>query len=115
MLVNTAGDYFAVASVQMYTGEELGAPAKMRYDMANAFRKEQRLITYQEPADILAVPNNVLIVSYDCYWIGDACNFLFAGGDHQEQESSSVEFDARLFLDCVFNGSAGHGRFKLPV
>jgi hypothetical protein len=64
MMVNTAGEYFAVASVQMYVGEELGAPAKIRYDMANALLQEQRIITYQEPADILAVPDNVLIVSY---------------------------------------------------
>jgi hypothetical protein len=64
VLVNTAGEYFAVASVQMYTGEELGALAKMRYDMANALLEEQRLITYQEPAEILVVPDNVLIISY---------------------------------------------------
>jgi hypothetical protein len=64
VLVNTAGEYFAVAAVQMYTGEESGAPATLRIDMANALLQEQRLITYQEPADILTVPDNVLIVSY---------------------------------------------------
>jgi hypothetical protein len=64
MLVNTAGEYFAVASAQMYVGDELEEPATERYDMANAFLQGQRLITYQEPADILEVPDNVLIVSY---------------------------------------------------
>jgi hypothetical protein len=64
MLVNTAGEYFAVASAQMYVGDELEEPATERYDMANAFLQDQRLITYQEPADILEVPDGVLIVSY---------------------------------------------------
>jgi hypothetical protein len=43
MLVNTPGEYFAVASAQMYIGEELEEPAIERYDMANAL--DQRLIT----------------------------------------------------------------------
>jgi hypothetical protein len=64
MLVNTAGEYFAVASVQMYVGDGLEEPATERYDMANAFLLNQRLITYQEPADIMEVPDGVLIVSY---------------------------------------------------
>ncbi len=61
MLVNTDGEYFAVASAQMYVGDELEEPATERYDMANAFLHDQRLITYQEPADILEVPDGVLI------------------------------------------------------
>jgi hypothetical protein len=64
MLLDTAGDYFAVASVQMYIGEELGKPATMRYDMANALLGDQRLISYQDPADIMVVPESVLIISY---------------------------------------------------
>jgi hypothetical protein len=64
MVVNTASEYFAIASVQMYVGEELGGPAAMRYDMANALFHEQRLITYQEPASIKVVPDNILIGSY---------------------------------------------------
>jgi hypothetical protein len=64
MIVNTAGDYFAIAAVQMYIGGELGEPAEMRYDMANALLQDQRLITYQEPAEILVVPDSILIASY---------------------------------------------------
>jgi hypothetical protein len=64
MLVNTAGDYFAIAAVQMYIGSELGEPAEMRYDMANALLQDQRLISYQDPVDILVVPDGVLISSY---------------------------------------------------
>jgi cadmium resistance protein CadD (predicted permease) len=64
MLVNTAGDYFAIAAVQMYIGSELGESAEMRYDMANALLQDQRLITYQEPAEILVVPDGVMIASY---------------------------------------------------
>jgi hypothetical protein len=59
---NIAGDFFAVASVQMYIGE--GETATVRYDMANALLKDQRLISYQDPADIKVVSNTVLIVSY---------------------------------------------------
>jgi hypothetical protein len=64
MLMNNVGDYFAIASVQMYIGEELGKPANVRYDMGNALQKDQRLISYQDPADIQVVSNTVLIVSY---------------------------------------------------
>jgi hypothetical protein len=64
MLVNTAGEYFAVASAQMYVGGDLEEPATERYDMANGLLLDQRLITYQEPAEILVVPDAVLIVSY---------------------------------------------------
>jgi hypothetical protein len=64
MLVNTAAEYFAIASVQMYVGEELGGPAAIRYDMANALLHGQRLITYQEPASIKVVPDGILIGSY---------------------------------------------------
>jgi hypothetical protein len=59
---NIAGDFFAVASVQMYIGE--GETATVRYDMANALLKDQRLISYQDPADIKVVSNTVLIVSH---------------------------------------------------
>jgi hypothetical protein len=64
MMVNTAGDYFAIAAVQMYIGSEVGEPAEMRYDMANALLQDQRLITYQEPAEILVVPDSILMASY---------------------------------------------------
>jgi hypothetical protein len=64
MLVNTPGEYFAVASAQMYVGKELEEHATERYDMANGLLYDQRLITYQEPVDVLVVPDGVLIVSY---------------------------------------------------
>jgi hypothetical protein len=64
MQVNSAGDYFAIASVQMYIADEVGEPAEIRYDMANALILDQRLITYQEPASIKVVPDSVLIGSY---------------------------------------------------
>jgi cadmium resistance protein CadD (predicted permease) len=64
MQVNTAGDYYAIAAVQMYVGEAPEEPAAMRYDMANAFSLDQRLLTYQEPANIKVVPDGILIGSY---------------------------------------------------
>jgi hypothetical protein len=42
----------------------------MRYDTwRTTLLGEQRLITYKEPADILTVPDNVVIVSPRCYWM----------------------------------------------
>jgi hypothetical protein len=65
MQVNTAGDYFAVSSAQIYVGEAPGEPATMRYDMTNALLPfDQRLLTYQEPASIKVIPDSILIVSY---------------------------------------------------
>jgi hypothetical protein len=54
---------FAVASVQMYIGESWERPRKCGTIWQNALR--QKTACYlSRPADILAVPNNVLIVSY---------------------------------------------------
>jgi len=64
MLVNTPGNYFAIASVQMYVSDFLGGPVSVRYDMANALLDEERLITYQGPPEILEVPSTVLNLSY---------------------------------------------------
>jgi hypothetical protein len=64
MQVNTAGDYYVIAAVQMYIGEAPEEPAAMRYDMANAFPFDQRLLTYQDPASIKVVPDGILIGSY---------------------------------------------------
>jgi hypothetical protein len=55
MQVNTAGDYYVIAAVQMYIGEAPEEPAAMRYDMANAFPLDQQLLTYQDPASIKVV------------------------------------------------------------
>lgn len=61
MLINQPGDFFAIAAVQMFFGAP-GAKVSMRYDMANAL--QERLISYQEPAEILEVPTGVLVFSY---------------------------------------------------
>jgi hypothetical protein len=64
MQVNAAGNYFALVSAQMFIGEDVGEPAILRYDMASALLGDQRLISYQDPADIQVVPDSVLIISY---------------------------------------------------
>ena len=64
MLVNDAGEYFAIAAVQMYLGDAPEDPPIMRYDMANALVDRQRLIVYQEPLDVLTVSDTVLLISY---------------------------------------------------
>jgi hypothetical protein len=65
MLVNDEGAYFAIASIQMYTGDALGQPVlAVRLDMANALTGDQRLVTFQAPADILVISEGILIASY---------------------------------------------------
>jgi hypothetical protein len=44
MLVNTAGDYFAVASVQMYIGESWERPRKCATIWQNALRQKNGLL-----------------------------------------------------------------------
>lgn len=62
MRINAVGDFFVIASVQMFVTDFWGV--KIRYDMANALIGSQRLLTYQEPAEIMEVPPSILIVSY---------------------------------------------------
>lgn len=61
MLINEPGNFFAIADVQLYLGN---IETKTRYDMANALTDDQRLISYQAPAEILEVQDSVRIFSY---------------------------------------------------
>ena len=72
MLVNRPGDFFAVTAMQLYvpkeedennnTTEGTTTTRLWRYDMANAL--EQRVLSYQDPATILKVPNGIRYLSY---------------------------------------------------
>lgn len=66
-IVNLPGNFFTIADVQLHLGNnETGV---QRYDIANALVDDQRLISFQAPADILEVPDVVRIISYVCIGI----------------------------------------------
>lgn len=72
MIINDPGTFFVIGTLQFFTGDALGEPT-YRYDIANALALDQseRLITYQDPPEILEVSMPVQVLSYVC--IGMAC------------------------------------------
>jgi hypothetical protein len=66
MIINQPGQYFTIAAAQLYVGN---LTHLVRYDMANAIHNvDRRVFTYQEPVEILVIPNEVRLVS--CVAIG---------------------------------------------
>jgi hypothetical protein len=73
MIINSPGTFFLIGTLQFFTDNGVGVPT-YRYDVANALTFEQmndRLVTYQDPAEILEVSKPVQIISYVC--VGVAC------------------------------------------
>lgn len=68
MLVNEPGSFFAIGAIQMYLGND-DTPVHTRWDMANALEGQHRLLAYQEPAEVLEVPDSVRVVSYVAIFI----------------------------------------------
>ena len=63
-IVNLPGNFFTIADVQLHLGNNV--TGVLRYDIANALVDDQRLISYQAPAEILDVTGSVRIISYVC-------------------------------------------------
>jgi hypothetical protein len=73
MIINDPGTFYVIGTLQFFMGDALGVP-RYRYDVANALNLEQneRLVTYQDPAEILKVSRPVQIVSYVMVGIANA-------------------------------------------
>ena len=105
--------YFSIVSVQLYFWKSTvaGEEAEMiRYDMSNALFGDQRLIAYQEPANILEVSTEVVYFSYILIGIS-SCIILFLTyqtfkhRNHQIMKLSQGQF-LLVFLIFAFIGTA---------
>ena len=70
ILVNDEADFYAIAAVQFFLGDDLGDIPR-RIDMSNALVEGQRLLAYFGPPKILDVPTGVL-------WFCNLLRFLSA-------------------------------------
>ena len=105
VLVNTEGDFYAIAAVQFFVGDD-PTDVNVRWDMANAMPIGQRLVSYQDPAQILDVPRSILWLCNGMRAVAAAViAFLLAHTlyyrNHQVLKLSQQPFLVAMLVACL--------------